>query len=198
MERMKLWMLAAILFCGAGCLTSCSGSATTEKTDENTEAVEKVGDPLAAVEKYLMDSIGAQYSPGELCVPCYTVVSQDTTNTDSVSVLGDFWVFNYKVVGDTLKTVSGGSHPGLMILQKNENGEYMVASFDQVEDGAGNLESAKRIFGDVFEAFQQINSDEKSREQVRGLSIAKYVKEHNLPVKYYQDFGWDAKEIPAE
>ena len=111
---------------------------------------------------------------------------------------GDFWVFNYKQDGDTLKTVSGGDHPGMMIVKKNENGEFVVASFEQVEDGAGNLESAKRIFGEMYDAFHSLNSNEEAREKVRAKSIANYVKANNLPVKYYQDFGWPAKEIPTK
>jgi hypothetical protein len=101
------------------------------------------------------------------------------------------------VVGDTLKTVSGGDHPGKMCLKKNEKGEFEVISFEQVEDGSNNLQSAKRIFGEMYEAFHSINSDQETREQVRAIFIAKYVKDNKLPVKFYQDFGWPAREIPA-
>jgi hypothetical protein len=102
------------------------------------------------------------------------------------------------VVGDTLKTVSGGDHPGKMCLKKNEKGEFEVISFEQVEDGHGNEASARRIFGDMYEAFHGINSDQETREQARGIAIARYVRANNLPYKYYQDYGWPAKEIPTE
>jgi hypothetical protein len=49
----------------------------------------------------------------------------------------------------------------------------------------------------MYEAFHSINSDEETREQVRALFIAKYVKDNKLPVKYYQDYGWPARKIPS-
>lgn len=197
-------MLAAILLCGAACVTSCNnnGNANADKTAEDTvDLVVETGsfDFMPALDKYLVDSIGMHYAPGEMCIPCATVVACDQWTTDSVVdsvvVLGDFWVFNFNVVGDTLKTVSGGDHPGKMCLKKNEKGEFEVISFEQVEDGHGNEASARRIFGDMYEAFHGINSDQETREQARGIAIARYVRANNLPYKYYQDYGWPAKEI---
>ena len=201
MKKMNLWMLVAILFCGVGYLTSCNGNATADKTDDDTAAVvETTGSDAfwLVMEQYLVDSIGVHYAKGEICIPSVTALIIDETNRDSLLVLGDFRVFNYNQVGDTLKWVSGGSHPGKMVFQKDEKGEYVVTLFDQVEDGARNNESAKRIFGDMYNYFDSVNRDEKSRERIRAEYIANYVKEHNLPVKYYQDFGWPAKEIPVK
>lgn len=201
---MKLWMCAAILICGVGFMGSCNGNAdkATEAAAEDTVAVENENPVVTAVDRYLVDSIGKHYAPGEMCIPCATVVACDQWTTDSVVdsvvVLGDFWVFNFNVVGDTLKTVSGGDHPGKMCLKKNEKGEFEVISFEQVEDGHGNEASARRIFGDMYEAFHGINSDQETREQARGIAIARYVRANKLPVKFYQDYGWPAKEIPAE
>ena len=200
MKKMKSWMIAAILFCGAVFMTSCNGNANADKTAEDTVAVEEaaVVDPiLESINKYLVDSIGSQYSQGDMCIPVIAMTCSDGMKNDSVFMWGDYWVFNYKVAGDTLKTVSGGNHSGKMLLTKNENGEFQVMSFEQVEDGAGNLESAKRIFGEYFDAYHAANSDEAYREKARAGSIADYVKAHDLPVKYYQDYGWPAKEIPA-
>ena len=205
MKKMKLWMLAAILFCGVGFLTSCNGHADadtdTDKAAKDTVAIEAANriDPiLKAIEAYLVDSIGSSYAQGEMCIPVIGMTCSDGVENDSVNMWGDFWVFNYKVVGDTLKTVSGGNHAGKMLLLKNDNGEFQVMSFEQVEDGSGNLESAQRIFGEYYEAYHAANSDENYREKARADFIADYVKTHNLPVKYYQDYGWPAKPIPVE
>ncbi len=202
MKQMKSWMLAAILLCGAACVTSCNGNAKINMVDADTSEVVEIKDMDAlkpVLEQYMVDSIGAQYAKGEICIPWATIIGADQSNPDSLLVWGDFWVFNYNQVGDTLKCVSGGSHPGMMVFQKNEKGEYVVTMFDRVEDGAGNLASAKRIFGEsMYDQFHNINSNEELREQARAGSIADYVKEHKLPVKFYQDYGWPAKEIPAE
>ena len=208
MKTMRLWMMAAILFCGAGCLVSCNGNAGTDNvatdnavSEDSVDAVEMMNHfPfLPALNQYLVDSIGSQYAPGEVCIPCATIVACDQAESDSaMKVWGDFWVFNFNVAGDTLKTVSGGDHPGLMRVKQNDKGEYEILSFEQVEDGHGNEASARRIFGDMYEAFHGINSDEETREEARSVAIGWYVKTHNLPVKYYQDYGWPAREIPVK
>ena len=205
MKQMKLWMMAAILICGVACVTSCNnnGNANAEKaaSTDSVDAVEMMDHfPfLPALNQYLVDSIGSKYAPGEICIPCATIVACDQAESDSAMlVYGDFWVFNFNVAGDTLKTVSGGDHQGLMRVKTNDKGEFEVLSFEQVEDGHGNEASAKRIFGDMYEAFHSINSNEESREETRSIAIGWYVKTHNLPVKYYQDYGWPAKEIPVK
>ena len=205
MKKMKFWMFAALLLCsGVMGVSACQSNSKVEApitrgfeiTDKITVQIEKNAEFYAALNGYLTETIGSQYAPGELCIPCPTVISSVTQDDGNLRVLGDFWVFNYNVVGDTLKMVSGGSHPGAMIVKKTDGG-YVVTSFEQVEDGSNNLPSAKRIFGDMYEAFHGINSDQETREQARAIFIAKYVKDNKLPVKFYQDFGWPAKEIPA-
>ena len=204
MKKTIILMLAAIFLCsGMTCVNASQSNSkaeapiTREESDKAFMAqIEKNAEFYAALNGYLAEKIGSQYAPGELCIPCPTVVASVPQDDGTLRVLGDFWVFNYNVAGDTLKTVSGGSHPGAMIVKKTDKG-YEVISFEQVEDGSNNLASAKRIFGDMYEAFHSINSDEETREQVRSLFIAKYVKDNKLPVKFYQDFGWPAREIPA-
>ena len=75
-----------------------------------------------------------------------------------------------------------------------DNG-YKVTSFEQVEDGSKNLSTAKKIFGDKYDAFIAINSDEHKREKLRADVLTSYVKKHNLKVSMYQDFGWPAKKL---
>lgn len=200
MKKVKFLMLIALFLCSS---MTCVNNAKTvppvtrEESDKAFIAmIEKNPEFYAALNNYLADSIGSHYAPGEVCIPCPTVVASSPQDNESLRVLGDFWVFNYNVVGDTLKTVSGGSHPGAMILKKTDNG-YVVTSFEQVEDGSNFLPSAERIFGDMYMAFHGINSDEETREQMRSIFIAKYVKDNKLPVKFYQDYGWPARNIPA-
>ena len=202
MKHLKNWMLAAILICGVS-LVGCGNNNAKEQQPEETQSdtvqmEEAVPDSelcKAAVEDYLVNVIGKNYAEAEYCIPSPFVVSEEYGNEDDVLVWGDFWVFNYDVAGDTLKTVSGGSHPGLMHMKKTDKG-FEVTSFDAVEDGAGNMESAKRIFGDKFDAFWDVNSNQEKREDIRLHFIADYVKKHNLPVKMVQDYGWPAVALP--
>jgi hypothetical protein len=147
-----------------------------------------------AIDRYLVDSIGSQYAKGEHCVPIHSIVRVDERNAEDILVWGDFWVFNYNQVGDTLKCVSGGSHPGLLHIRQTEKG-FEVTAFDQVEDGSRYLPTAKKIFGDKFNAFKTISSDEKNRERLRAEVLATYAKKNGLAVTLYQDYGWPAKKL---
>lgn len=197
MRKNFLWMLAAILICGVS-MVSCGNKNAKEEAKEPTQVEQVVSDAelcKAAVNDYLVNVIGKNYAEAEYCIPSPFVISTNEGNKDDVLIWGDFWVFNYDISGDTLKTVSGGSHPGLMHLKKTDNG-FEVTNFEVVEDGEGNLESAKRIFGDNYDAFWEVNSNQEKREDIRLHFIADYVKEHNLPVKMVQDYGWPAVELP--
>ena len=197
MKKTTLWMLAAILICGVS-MVSCGNKNAKEEAKEPTQVEQVVSDAelcKAAVNDYLVNVIGKNYAEAEYCIPSPFVISTNEGNKDDVLVWGDFWVFNYDISGDTLKTVSGGSHPGLMHLKKTDNG-FEVTNFEVVEDGEGNLESAKRIFGDNYDAFWEVNSNQEKREDIWLHFIADYVKEHNLPVKMVQDYGWPAVELP--
>ena len=194
-------MLAAILICGVS-VVGCGNKKAKEQPKETQVETVQVEEVVSeeelcnvAIENYLVNVIGKNYAEAEYCITSPFIVSTDNGNKYDVLVWGDFWVFNYDLSGDTLKTVSGGNHPGLMHLKRTDNG-YEVTSFEEVEDGSGNLESSKRIFGDNYEAFCEINSNQEKREDIRLHFVADYVKKHNLPVKMLQDYGWPAVALP--
>ena len=147
-----------------------------------------------AIDRYLAGQIGSHYGKGEHCVPFHSIVGVDERNAEDILVWGDFRVFNYNQVGDTLKCVSGGNHPGLMHIRQTQKG-FEVTAFDQVEDGSRFLPTAKKIFGEKYDAFHAINSDEQKREKLRAEALSDYVKKNNLDVFLYQDYGWPAKKL---
>jgi hypothetical protein len=149
---------------------------------------------FTAIERYLVKECGSKYLKGQYCVPFQTVVAVDERNDEDILVWGDFWVFNYNLAGDTLETVSGGSHPGLMHIKQTDTG-FEVTAFDQVEDGSRYMPSAKRIFGEKYNVFHAINSDADRREQHRAEALASYVKKYNIPATKYKDYGWPAKSL---
>ena len=179
-------------------LTACGkkqSSVSSTNNDDDSSVVVTEMTYSHAINHYLTKEIGSQYLKGEYCVPIQNIVDVDDHNSKDILVWGDFWVFNYNQVGDTLKCVSGGSHPGLIHVCKTENG-FEVTSFDQVEDGSSYLPSAKKIFGEKYDAFHNINSDEQKREEIRTEVLSAYVKEHNISATMYQDYGWPAKKLP--
>lgn len=202
MKMSKLWMLAAILVCGTA-LVGCGNSNTKEQPKDNqveaetpaTPEVTEVPTCFTAVDDYLVNEIGKNYGPSEVSIPYSFVIATDEGNPEDILFWGDFWLFNYDLAGDTLKTVSGGSHPGLMHVRKTDNG-YEVFAFDAVADGADNMPSAQKIFGDHFDAFWELNSDAEKREEMRLRFTSDYVKKHNLQATVLQDYGWPAVVLP--
>ncbi len=147
-----------------------------------------------AISDYLAKEIGSQYSKGDLCVPVLMMVAEEDSETATSSVWGDFWIFNYRIADDTLKTVAGGNHSGRMTIRKMEGTPY-VAEFEQTVDGAGNEASAKRIFGPHYDVYQNMHANENVREAVRKEQLKEYIRWHGLNVRYYQDFGWEAVKL---
>lgn len=198
---------ALIIVCGITMLVACqpqsqsSGSAASQSASEqsvadaNSGATTQPASLEQTVDKYLVDTFGKQYAQADVCIPQQIVIATDEADDQDIKVWGDFWVFNYSIAGDTLKTASGGSHPGLIHLKKGEKG-YEVTGFDQVGDGSQFEPTAKKIFGDKYDAFMIMHSNEKDREQNRAQGIAKYAKSHDLKVTMYQDYGWPAEKLP--
>ena len=201
-KTMKMWMLAAVLMGGASLVGCGNNNAKQTENNAQTEAPAQpeveVGEKVTfntAVDDYLVNEIGKNYAQGDVCVPYAFVISSDEGNPEDILIWGDFWVYNYEISGDTLKTVSGGNHPGLMHVKKTDAG-YEVTSFDAVADGADNLPSAKAIFGDKFDAYQEFSAAAEKREMERLRFTAEYVKKHNMSATMLQDYGWPAVELP--
>ena len=142
-----------------------------------------------AISDYLLHEIAPYYLQGEICVPALLIAHEEDS-----CVWGDFWVFWYNIAGDTLKTVSGGSHSGRMTICETADSLYVTA-FEQTEDGASNDASARRIFGSYYDIYMNMHSNESVREAVRREQLSEYVQQNNLNIHYYQDFGWEAKEL---
>ena len=152
----------------------------------------KGGDPyIGTIAQFMIENMASGYEAHDICIPCITIVDVDDSNPDDVLVWGDFWIYNYNLNGDTLECESGGNYPGLVHVQ---NG--LVSSFDVVADGGDYEESAREIFGDRYDKFESIHSDDTTREATRAQFISDYVKEHSLDITKYKDYGWDPVELP--
>ncbi len=149
--------------------------------------------PIAAIGRY-MTEIGSGYTPGDYCIPYCLIAGTEEDNLEDIRIWGDFRVENYNQAGDTLKSVSGGSHPGCMHVRKTDDG-FEVFRFDAVGDGSDFNPAAKAIFGDRYDAFMAILSDDDARKTARAKSILDYADANGLDISCYQDFGWPAVRI---
>ena len=149
-----------------------------------------------AVWKYLCEDISVMYDKPEdaVTVPVVQIIKTEDNEDGSKNFYGDFWVFNYKIDGDTLVFVSGGAHPGMMTVSKDGD-DYKVTEFKPVEDGSNFETSGREIFGDDYDKLIEITSDSDAREKLRAQGLADYVKTNGLSVTKYQDYDQDPVDL---
>ena len=146
---------------------------------------------IAAICDYMTNDIASHYSEAEVSIPYMQIIDTDDSNPEDILVWGDFWVMNYHLEGDILVSESGGNYPGLMHLQESSDGSYAVTEFEQVGDGSDFIPSAKKIFGDRYDEFSKVQSDNEAFEEIRKEYIRDYVQANGLNITAYQDYGWD-------
>ncbi len=185
--------------------TAAQDTAASDVTADTAPASEEAAQPadaassLAAtgdeitdtVAYYVNTEIGQYFEASDVEIPYINIIDIDESDPNDVCVYGDFWYFTYKINGDTLETQAGGSFPGCIHLKKMTSG-YSVTGMDRVEDGSNFDPSAKKIFGDRYQAFMRMHSDGETREKERADQIAAYVKKNGIMVTKYKDYGWDA------
>ena len=153
-----------------------------------------------AVCDYLSQIGASMYSPANVSIPVTEIIDIDESNPDDIKVWGDFWVYNYNLNGTTLKVESGGCMPGVMHVKKNAQ-PYMpvsfeVMSFEQVTDGGGMEESAKKLFGDKYDKFAAVLSHGRDKvEATRARMILDYVNAFRLSITHYQDYGGEPVKL---
>ncbi|WP_028243493.1 hypothetical protein [Pseudobutyrivibrio ruminis] len=145
-----------------------------------------------------VEDFNKDYDEADVSIPCVRILDMDESDNSDIKVYGEFDIYNYNLDGDTLSCVSGGNYPGLIHVAMYDDGTYDVTGFDVVLDGDQFDTSAKEIFGDKYDAFIKMNSDQEDREKVRAQIISNYVFANNLDIKYYQDYGWDKVGLPEE
>ncbi len=155
-------------------------------------------DPVeATVYEYVATTIAGNFDveEGMVSIPTVTIIDKIENEDGTVDVTGDFWVDNYTIEGDTLMNQSGGNFAGKLHIVM-EGDAYKVDSFEAVGDGSEFEPTAKKIFGDSYDKFMEINGDQEAREALRTETVANFVKANNLEVTQYQDFGWDPVQLP--
>ena len=208
MKKLLMLLLSAILVLGFMGLTACGSSeeeAQSEDIQEETAAETMFWggygymgeDPVeGAVYEYLATEVAKEYEPTEdmISIPVVDIIDKVENEDGTVDVAGAFEIFNYTVEGNTLMTQSGGSHPGKMHLVPDGD-YYKVESFDVCADGSEFDASAKELFGDSYDAFMKVYSDDETMPALRTEAIKNYVQATGMDITQYQDFGWDPVEL---
>ena len=130
-----------------------------------------------------------------MTIPSMRILGIDDSDPNDVRVYGCYWVYSYYIMDKTLVMTSGGDYSGVMHLAKKEDGTYVVTQQDEIADGESFKESAMQLYGNYYDQFESLESD--SLEDIWEKAISDYVKEHDLPVTKYMDFGMEEVEIPG-
>lgn len=147
-----------------------------------------------AMADYLVKEIGPLYLTADLCIPRIMIVAAEETDDSHARVWCDCALYWYQAAGDTLKTVSGGSHTGCMTLL-SEQGKVVVTGFEQTVDGAGNDASAHRIFGPHYDIYHNMHSNPDVGTAAREEQLRQYIQRNRLSFRYYQDYGQEAVSL---
>lgn len=154
-----------------------------------------------AVVKYMQETdFGFEAPEGGILVPTPIILETDMVAGENgeiaeVTVYGNFWIFTYALEGKILKVVSGGENPGVLKLEKKD-GEWTVTGAEFAEDGDNYGESVKKLANGDEQLekayFDTTGASENSMlPQYQRAVLVNYVKENNLDITAYQDYGWD-------
>lgn len=128
----------------------------------------------------------------DVMVPAFVIADFDESNDQDIRIWANLWIFNYKLNGDNLECINGGANPCLLHVKRSSESPkgYEIFSVDEVTDGAGYQEDIRRICENDEERMNILNSHEQMEEQRKQL-LEMYVTNYGLPIKSYQDYGWD-------
>lgn len=169
-------------------------SETTE--EKNPEFVYSGDDQLmAAVVSYEKEQVASEgeVESGTVWVPAvYELKRVKMKNGYLIfAVYGDY---TYRQVGTILQCESGSQIPSRFHIKKTD-GAYRVVSVDQPRGGSyyeDVIWEMTKDYPGLRAKFLYTENQEKGIAAARKKFLKMYVKDNNLSVAYYKDFGWDA------
>lgn len=153
-------------------------------------------DPVdAAAYDYLAFEAQKDYDPAHVMIPYVNVVDVDETDASDVLIYGDYWLWEFEKQEDTLVAVSGGHRAGIIHAERFGEGEGAIYSAKSMEEALTD-EDEKNLFGDHYDQYAVVSSDQDARDSKLAQIIKDYVTTNQLEVTKYQLSGEDVKELP--
>lgn len=152
---------------------------------------------LATICAYMMESDESQgyycSSEASVYIPAPVIYSVKQKDDDLI-VFCNLWSFIYYQNGNTLECESGGESPARLRLHPDADapGGYQVIEDLRTGDGSEYVKGIKEFCkGYPGMARKYFDYEGKEREEARTALIRMYVKDNDLDIKYYKDYGWD-------
>lgn len=132
--------------------------------------------------------------PGYVMIPAVYLHKTEKTDDAHVRVYGTFWIMNYVKRGTVLHCISGGEFPGILTLEKGEQG-WKMTGLEEAGDGDDYAEDLKRFAdGDeeLLKKYQEAGDlAAPAQAEIRTRLIREYAESNGLNISAYQDYGWD-------
>lgn len=151
---------------------------------------------VKAICNYWLEEKREYLEDGEVWIPNF-IIYKEVKAGDEYLVFGNFWSESYRQIGNILESEGGGEMPACFHLLQTEDG-YEVVGVDRAGDGADYVKDIKAFtkgYKGLYEQFMDWENREIAREEERKKSIQMYVRNNNLDLKYYKDYGRDPVEI---
>ncbi len=126
----------------------------------------------------------------------YDMIRED----GEIKVFGNFYSFMYYKNGNTLEEDGGSEMPACFHLKKT-NGSYDVVDVEKTGDGTYYQKGIEKFCQGHPHIYEKFLDHEKTMElyhQRKRMFIGQYVKDHQLDILYYHEFGWDPVELFTE
>lgn len=121
-------------------------------------------------------------------------VIYDTVEEDGdLVVFCNLWRFVYYRNGNTLECEGGGEAPSRLRLHPNAAGGYEIVEDIRTGDGADYAKGIQEFCAD-YPGMEKLFFEEKENidyKDIRSELINMYVKDNELDLTYYKDYGWD-------
>ena len=149
----------------------------------------------AAVYNYLSFDAGDPVDPEHVLIPYAQIVDADDSDPEDILVYGDYYLWEFEKKDDTLAAVSSSHIPGVIHMRQIGEGDAALYEGFGMEQGLTDDETEK-IFGQYYDHYLMLTSDEEARDSGIAYNIADYVKANSLPITKYQLVGDTEKELP--
>ncbi|MBE5864705.1 MAG: DUF4179 domain-containing protein [Lachnospiraceae bacterium] len=153
---------------------------------------------VAAICEYLVkEEKNGYYIPDAdwVAIPQMQILGREEAEGELL-VFGTFAISVYTRNGEILECASGGNMHGCVHLRKEDN-VYQVTEVQWALDGGLFDDSLQEITANYPQYYEGLMSGygEGEREQLLLEMLRMYVKDNNLSIKYYKDYGWDPVAI---
>lgn len=132
-------------------------------------------------------------SEGTLFMPAFVIV-KEVQEGDDYLVFGNFWSYGYMLNGRILEVSSGGEMPACFHLKATDEG-YEVVEVERAGDGADYAKDIREFTRNYPGLYEEFSMTEEERTAARKEFLQMYIRDNNLDIEYYKDYGWDPVKI---